>query len=91
MEELAALAVDADEAQPGFELEYIALVSATVARSHHRFTLESGCGRIESFGLYVIATDYIFQVRIAVCQSQRWRYDNAFVERVFGSFEYDDE
>lgn len=74
--------------KPGFRILSLWTVSSKVKRSSYRYNGRVGSCDISGYGLHILLTNRSFFVRIEVCDNARWKYDDAFVNRMFDSFTY---
>ena len=88
VKDLARIGVNLHDDKPGFRIISLSKVSSRVARSRHRYSGGYGYCDITSHGLHILIPNYIFFVRIGMCDDLSWKYDTAFVERVFDGFTY---
>ena len=76
------------EDEPGFEIVSLWSVSATAKRSEYVYDGQGDFCDTEGFGLHILLKNRDFFVRVEVCENATWKYDEAFVERVFAGFSY---
>lgn len=77
-----------DDDEPGFRILSVWSVSSTVKRSSYRYNGSGGNCDISGYGLHILLPKRNFFVDIEVCDNSRWKYDDAFVNRMLDSFTY---
>ena len=87
-DENALLDVNRQADEPGFRIISLSPVSQNVKRSHYRYDGGALYCDITGYGLHILLPNRYFFVRIEVCDNALWKYDDAFVERVFDGFTY---
>ena len=76
------------ETYDGFELVALQSVSTTVKRYRYRYEGEGNYCDIEGYGLSVFLSESYLSVEVEICAPWTWKYDDAFVNRMFDSFTY---